>query len=175
MRQIHPRRPVAIGFQLLRLEHDLCPATACALGAIARGVCEEPILYATAGSDWVRTHATKLVPARQGMALVDAIAAMCHPLGGGGIFLNQAMRFIRDKHPEADRIVVITDEQDCGIGSDDAPQNAPAFGSKGNYIINVASYKNGISYSNGWVHLDGFSEAALRYIVESEAQAAKAA
>jgi 60 kDa SS-A/Ro ribonucleoprotein len=61
---------------------------ACALGAIARELCETPYVYGTAGDDRTRVHQTGLVPARRGMALVDAIYAMCRPLGGGGIFLN---------------------------------------------------------------------------------------
>lgn len=142
---------------------------ACALGAIARNVCEFPLIYATAGSDMLRKHKTEMVPARSGMALVDAIYGMCRPLGGGGIFLNQVMRFLREKHPDVDRIIVITDEQDCGIGNEDSPLKAPAYGKAGNYMLNVASYKNGIGYKdNGWTHVDGFSESVIRYITEVE-------
>lgn len=141
---------------------------ACALGAIARNVCEDPLIYATAGSDARRLHKTELVPARTGMALVDAIHGMCRPLGGGGIFLNQVMRFLQEKHPKVDRIIVITDEQDCG-GSTNSPLKAPAYGSKANYLINVASARNGIGYKdNGWTHIDGFSESVIRYITEIE-------
>ena len=138
---------------------------ACALGAIARELCEKPFVYATAGSDATRVHQTKQVPARRGMALVDAIYGMCKPLGGGGIFLNQVMRYLEPKHRDVDRVIVITDEQDCGIG-DDNPLKAPAFG-KRNYLINVASFRNGVGYGP-WVHLDGFSEAVLAYIAEYE-------
>jgi hypothetical protein len=139
---------------------------ACALGAIARETCETPVIYATSGSDAKRVHKTELVPARRGMALVDAIYAMSGPLGGGGIFLNQVMRYIQPKHPKCQRIIVITDEQDCSQGAEDAPANAPAWG-KYNYMINVASARNGIGYG-GWVHLDGFSEQVLRYIAAYE-------
>jgi hypothetical protein len=140
---------------------------ASALGAIAREICEEPIVYATAGDDGKRVHATKMVPARRGMALVDAIYGMCQPLGGGGIFLNQVMRFLEPKHPKVDRIIVITDEQDCGLAGD-SPLEAPAFG-RTNYMINVGSYRNGIGYDKDkWVHIDGFSEQVLRYIAHYE-------
>jgi 60 kDa SS-A/Ro ribonucleoprotein len=139
---------------------------ACALGAIARELCEEAYVYATAGSDASRVHRTEMVPARRGMALVDAIYAMCKPLGGGGIFLNQVMRFLEPKHPKVDRVIVITDEQDCGVGNEDSPLKAPAFG-KHNYLINVASARNGVGYGP-WLHLDGFSEAVLAYIAEYE-------
>lgn len=140
---------------------------ACALGAIMRELCEEPLVYATAGSDAARVHKTLMVPARRGMALVDAIYAMSGPLGGGGIFLNQVMRHLEPKHPDIDRVIVITDEQDCGVGAEDSPLSAPAFG-KRNYLINVASARNGIGYGP-WVHLDGFSEQVLRYIGAYEA------
>lgn len=139
---------------------------ACALGAIARELCEEPLIYATAGSDAKRVHQTERVPARRGLALVDAIYALCAPLGGGGIFLNQVMRFLQPKHRQVDRVIVITDEQDCGTSAKDSPLNAPAFG-RHNYLINVASARNGIGYDK-WVHLDGFSEHVLRYIAEYE-------
>ncbi len=138
---------------------------ASALGAIAREICEDPLIYATAGNDVTRVHATQRVPARRGMALVDAIYGLCQPLGGGGIFLNQVMRFLEPKHPKADRVIVITDEQDCGLAGD-SPLEAPAFG-KANYMINVGSHRNGIGYGP-WVHIDGFSEQVLRYIAEYE-------
>lgn len=143
---------------------------ASALGAIAREICETPLVYATAGNDGTRVHKTERVPARRGMALVDAIYGMCRPLGGGGIFLNQVMRHLEPKHPEVDRVIVITDEQDCG-GDTDSPLDAPAFG-RYNYMINVGSHRNGVGYGK-WVHLDGFSEQVLRYIAafESEFQA----
>lgn len=97
------------------------------------------------------------------MALVDAIYGMCQPLGGGGIFLNQVMRFLEPKHPNVDRVIVITDEQDCGLAGD-SPLEAPAFG-RVNYMINVGSFRNGIGYDKDkWVHIDGFSEQVLQYI-----------
>lgn len=145
---------------------------ACALGAICRELCEEPVIYATAGSDSSRIHKTELVPPRRGMSLVSAIYDMCRPLGGGGIFLKQAMEHIQSQHPEADRVIVITDEQDCS-GDRDAPSRAPLLG-KTNYIINVASYQNGIGYEK-WTKINGFSEGVLRYItaIESNGQESK--
>ena len=38
---------------------------------------------------------------------------------------------------------------------------------KNAYMINVASYKNGVGYG-AWVRIDGFSENVLRYIAEHE-------
>ena len=135
---------------------------ACSLGAILREACEQPVIYATAGDDGTRIHKTALVPARRGMALVDAIYQMCNPLGGGGIFLKQVMDFVLEREREANQIVVITDEQDCGIADKDNPTLARAFGET-NFLINVGSYNNGIGYGK-WVHIDGWSEAIVRFI-----------
>jgi 60 kDa SS-A/Ro ribonucleoprotein len=140
-----------------------------ALGAVARELCEESAIYATGGNDAQRVHKTALVPPRHGMALVDAVAAMQMPLGGGGIFLKQAVDYVREAEKTADRIIVITDEQDCGIAADDRPDAARPFG-RTNYIMNVASAKNGIGYGK-WTHISGMSEAVFTYIQESERHA----
>jgi 60 kDa SS-A/Ro ribonucleoprotein len=146
---------------------DMNRATvAAALAAIARELCEEVRIYATAGSDGKRVHATQLVPARRGMALIDAIYGLCKPLGGGGIFLKQVMDFLRKEERQADRMIVVTDEQDCGVGSADSPQNAKPFGTH-NYLVNVASYQNGVG-SDAWTRVNGFSEAIMDWIAASE-------
>jgi hypothetical protein len=138
---------------------------ACSLAIPAREMCESISIYATAGSDGAREHQTELVPSRHGFALSDAIYKMCHPLGGGGIFLIQCMDYIEKKETKSiDRVIVITDEQDCDTGKD--PSKAKLLG-KYNYIINVASARNGIGYKP-WIHIDGFSEAVLDYMVEYE-------
>jgi len=139
---------------------------ACSLTILIRELCENPVFYATAGNDFSRVHATQQVPARHGFALADAVYSLCKPLGGGGIFLKQVMDYVYHKEGNVDRVIVITDEQDCGIGSEDSPSKARAIG-KYNYIINVASAKNGIGYG-AWHHIDGFSEAVIDYIREFE-------
>jgi 60 kDa SS-A/Ro ribonucleoprotein len=59
-----------------------------------------------------------------------------------------------------DRLIVITDEQatDGAVG-DPVAKHA--------YMVNVASYKNGVGYGK-WTHIDGFSEGILRWINEFE-------
>ena len=52
------------------------------------------------------------------------------------------------------RLIVISDEQ--------AHDNVPAPKGKG-YVINVASYKNGVGYGK-WTHIDGWSESVIEYI-----------
>ncbi|ESQ85423.1 hypothetical protein AEAC466_04465 [Asticcacaulis sp. AC466] len=93
------------------------------------------------------------VPHRLGMAGVEVISKS-QPHGGTN--LRAAIKGLNDLIPY-DRLIVITDEQ-SGDGS--APDPHP--GRKG-YMINVASYKNGVGYGR-WTHLDGFSESVLRYI-----------
>jgi hypothetical protein len=93
-------------------------------------------------------------PARRGFALRDAIdKSQRHnstQLGNAVAELNQRGGY--------DRLIVITDEQ--------AHDTVPAPRSKG-YVINVASYKNGVGYGK-WTHIDGWSESVVEYIRELE-------
>lgn len=94
------------------------------------------------------------VPARLGLAGIDAILTS-QPYGGTQ--LGKALRQInRERH---DRLIVITDEQSQDAVPDPKAERA--------YMINVASYRNGVGYGK-WVHFDGFSEHVLRYISEYE-------
>lgn len=138
-----------------------------ALAAIVVGQCEDPVVYATAGSDTRRIHDTSLLPSRPGMAMVDAIKGSAQKLGGGGIFLTQALSFIKAREHKADRIIVLTDEQDCEHDPLKKPENADAFGTF-NYLLNISNEKNGIGYKPKFVHIDGWSDNIIRYIYESE-------
>ncbi|HEY6350063.1 MAG TPA: TROVE domain-containing protein [Candidatus Angelobacter sp.] len=92
------------------------------------------------------------IPSRSGFALRDAIhSSQPHR----GTYLGKAVSGIDEKY---DRLIVITDEQ-----AHDAVPNARARG----YVINVASYKNGVGYGQ-WVHIDGWSEAVIEYIRAAE-------
>ncbi len=135
---------------------------------LIRELSEEPVIYATAGNDRERKHATDIVPARHGFALCDAIWSLNRTLGGGGIFTKQCMDYIQEqeKHTDFDRVIVFTDEQDCDLHNN--ASKAPKLGKYGNYMINVGTYKNGISYGGGWTHIDGWSEAVIDYIREYE-------
>jgi len=120
---------------------------ACGLAIMARELCEDCRVFA---------FSTMLaeIPARRGMALTDAIQnSMPH----GGTDLGGAVNCINAK-VKYDRLIVVTDEQSAtAVG---APTGR-------GYMVNVASYKNGIGYGP-WTRLDGFSEAILTYIQESE-------
>jgi hypothetical protein len=94
----------------------------------------------------------KLIPPRRGFALRDAMEASQPHLC---TYLGKALDAVREPY---DRIIVITDEQwhdriaaPRGLG----------------YVINVASARNGIGYGP-WVHIDGWSEAVIDYIRETE-------
>jgi len=90
------------------------------------------------------------VPARRGFALRDAIdASQRH----NGTYLGKAVEELNRKE-KYDRLIVVTDEQ--------AHDTVPAPHGKG-YVINVASYKNGVGYGK-WTHIDGWSESVVEYI-----------
>lgn len=46
----------------------------------------------------------------------------------------------------------------------------PAPQSKFGYMINVASYQNGVGSANKWDKIDGFSEAVVDYIINLETE-----
>lgn len=89
------------------------------------------------------------------MALRDAVINSQHH---GGTYLGAAVATV-DEACDYDRLVVFTDEQ--------SHDSVPAPKGKG-YMINVASYKNGIDYG-AWTHITGFSESVIEYIREAEA------
>ena len=101
--------------------------------------------------------------ARRGFALRDAIVgSQAH----SGTYLKRALSTLQGGKEWADveRVIVITDEQSHdGI--------LPAWTGKA-YVINVAPYKSGISYGNGWTRIDGWSERVLDYIAAMEAEEA---
>ncbi|VTU01419.1 trove domain-containing protein : Uncharacterized protein containing a von Willebrand factor type A (VWA) domain OS=Singulisphaera acidiphila (strain ATCC BAA-1392 / DSM 18658 / VKM B-2454 / MOB10) GN=Sinac_2557 PE=4 SV=1: TROVE: TROVE [Gemmataceae bacterium] len=140
---------------------------AAALAILVREVCEGAAIYCTAGDDGTRVHATMPVPSRRGFALSDYITGpeVSSRIGGGGIFLVQCMKFIHSREKDADRVIVLTDEQDCDTKLN--PESADAFG-KRNYLVNVASAKNGIGHRK-WLHIDGWSDKVMDYIARSEA------
>jgi hypothetical protein len=118
------------------------------LAIVARELCEDVTIFTF--SDDVMA-----VPPRRGFALGEAIV---HSQGHGGTRLGHAVKVMNST--AYDRLIVITDEQ-----SHDAVGTPHGLG----YMINVASYKNGVGYGQ-WTHIDGFSEAVIRYIAESESE-----
>lgn len=117
------------------------------LAILLAGICENLRVFTF-------SHKVVEVPARQGMALGDAIyRSQPH----GGTWLGNAVSLVDQQIPY-DRLIVITDEQ--------SHDRVPDPKGKG-YMINVASFKNGIGYQS-WTHIDGFSEACVDFIQEIE-------
>src|SRR5208282_4837863 len=143
-------------------------AAAC-IAMLLREVCENVVIYCTAGNDSTSIHQTEMIPSRRGFALRDLINTSKNRLGGGGIFLTQVMDYVR-KHEQGDfeRIILITDEQDCERDPNRAASKANTFAGH-NYLINIANEKNGIGYKK-WHHIDGFSESVISYIFAEEGQ-----
>lgn len=97
------------------------------------------------------------VPSYRGLAGIDAIIrSQPH----SSTQLASAIRGL----PQSgiDRLIVITDEQ-----SQDGVSKHPCAKK---YLINVGSYRNGVSYGNGFVHIDGFSENVLKFIHTMETE-----
>lgn len=132
--------PVSAKSELRRID------AAAALAILLREICNDVEVY-TFNDD------AKQVPARRGFALRDAIGYT-----SGGTQLGNALQQI-NYGSGADRIIVITDEQSADrVGAPKA---------KNGYMLNVASYKNGVGYGK-WNHVDGWSEAIVNYIVQLE-------
>jgi 60 kDa SS-A/Ro ribonucleoprotein len=100
------------------------------------------------------------VPARRGFALRDAIdGSQPH----SATYLGKALEEL-NHNATYDRLIVISDEQ--------AHDSVPA--PKGRvYLINVATYENGVGYS-GWTRIDGWSESVVEYIRTLETMEAQA-
>jgi len=103
------------------------------------------------------------LPPRRGFALRDAIVgSQAH----SGTYLKRALTQLHEKQEwrELDRLIVVTDEQSHdGILRAWTPRA---------YVVNVAPYQHGISYGNGWTHVDGWSERIVDYIAAVEAETA---
>lgn len=118
-----------------------------ALAIMLREVCEDVDVIAFS------TQAA-LLPPRRGFALADALRGC---MAWGGTY-TEAAKLAADSRGY-DRIVIVTDEQ--------SHQALSAPRGKG-YVINVASYQNGIGYGP-WTHIDGWSENVVRYVAAAEA------
>lgn len=138
-------------------------SVATSMAVLAAEMCENVVIYATAGSDGNGTHKTVKVKNYRGFALADAIAK--DRLGGGGIFTRQCLEYIKLVETEkADRIIVFSDSQDM-----DRHDVVPKPFGKRNYIVDVASGSRGINYKGVWTaEISGWSEGFLRYIAEME-------
>ena len=118
------------------------------LAILLREVCELVEIHTFSDSD-------VLIPSRRGFALRDAIdKAQPH----SGTYLGRSMESVRAKCQNADRTIVLTDEQ-----SADAVGGPIGLG----YMINVASEANGVGHGE-WLRITGWSESIVNFIVEHE-------
>lgn len=124
---------------------------AAALAMLCREVCEEVEIYSFSN------NAVRVAP-RRGFALREAIS---NSQNHGGTALGNSMKTV-DSNSQYDRCIVFTDEQ--SYDRPGAPRN------KG-YIINVASYENGVNHQ-AWTEINGFSESVIDYIQALEQEAA---
>jgi hypothetical protein len=101
------------------------------------------------------------VAPRRGFALRDAIVGSQEH---SATYLKRALEKLKASPDWKDvtRVIVVTDEPSHdGI--------LPAWTEKA-YVINVAPYKPGLSYGNGWTHIDAWSERVLDFIIASESK-----
>lgn len=138
-----------------------CAASLCIL---LREVTDDVVFYATAGNDATLRHQGALIFPHRGFALRDAVVNSAASLGYGGIFLKQAMEYSKELEKNAERVIVITDEQDTDSKAN--PQTADAWGKK-NYIINISVEKGGVAFAK-FHHINGFSESVIDYITAVE-------
>ncbi len=120
---------------------------------LAREVCETARVFAF-------NQGQAEIPPRRGFALRDAIRAAQQRMPDG-TYIGAAVQFAVRSAPDYDRMIVITDEQ-----SHDPLPNM--IGAGKHYIVNIAAYQNGVGYGGGWNHINGWSEAVIDYIRESE-------
>lgn len=120
---------------------------ACGLAMVTREKCDAVKVY---------TFSQRLVllPPRRGFALRDSIFSSQI---NGATYLGKAVQEIEDTE-NYDRLIVITDEQ----SHDTVHINKPS------YIINVGSYGRGVAYGGKAIHISGWSEKILDYIMEYE-------
>lgn len=138
---------------------------AAAMAVLAREMCEDVSIYATAGSDSGGYHKTAKVKESRGFYLSDNILTLKTSLGGGGIFTRQCLEYIENEEVgQVDRIIVFSDSQDC-----DRKNKVPKPFGKFNYIVDVSAHRHGINYAGVWTaEISGWSESFLKYIAALE-------
>lgn len=125
---------------------------ASALAVLVRGICSDARIFTF-------SNALVEVPPRHGMALVDAInVSQSH----GGTLLGSALESVKKFVPDAERLIVITDEQ--------SSDSVGGPGSARGYLINVATSDRAVGYGD-WTRISGFSESVVQYIQALEKSA----
>jgi len=118
---------------------------ACGLAILARELCEDVTIYRFNDS-------AKLVPARRGFALRDALGS-----ASGGTEMWNAIRTAKAQG-HSRLMIVITDEQTSdngGVSESDSDLLA---------IVNVSANQNGVGYGKGSIHINGWSDNVISYL-----------
>lgn len=118
------------------------------LAMLLREVCEEVEIVPFANNP------VSNLPPRRGFALADILNRNGT---SDGTNIGLAVNYANTRG--ADRIICITDEQSHDNVGKPNVEHA--------YMLNVANNKNGVGYG-AWTKIDGFSEAVVDYILESE-------
>jgi hypothetical protein len=122
---------------------------ASALAILLKGICEDLEMY---------TFSTSLVRVKypsSGFTLAEEIN---NSQPHSGTYLRSSLELLESHAPEADRLIVITDEESSD-GAAINTRNIPA------YVINVAgTTSKGIKSVQGFHSITGFSEVIVRYI-----------
>ena len=115
-------------------------------------------LCADGASVWSFSNDAVRVANHRGLPLAEAVVKS---QGHAGTSLGHSLETIKASEPEAERIVVITDEQ----SSDHV---IPCWAKKG-YLINVATYAPVLPTAHfGWKRINGFSERVVDWILLEE-------
>ena len=119
---------------------------ACGLAVLAREICEDVEVFTFSERREEGAAAPRLRPARRDRAepaarRAPSSATRCTEVDQKGV-----------------RLIVITDEQ---------AHDAVAAPKGNGYMINVASYRNGVGRGD-WTRVDGFSEAVIDWIIAQE-------
>ncbi len=125
---------------------------ACGLAILLRELCSDIRIFTF-------SKQTVEIPSRRGFALRDAIInSQPHK----DTYMKESLEQLKYGQG-SNRIIVISDEQVA-----QAINGPKTLG----YMLNVASYQNGVGYKT-WNHIDGWSEACVKYILTIENEKAE--
>lgn len=137
-----------------------CSQVASAVGAIAEKVCENPVVFG---------YGTTL---NRAMGSGFSLWKSLQKANMGGTNTGDCTKQALGYHPDATRVIIITDEQ----SSDILPK---LESNQRGYIVNVAPYGTGmytnnkskgneVKYEGNWTRINGWSEQIFRYIYAIE-------
>jgi len=123
-------------------------------------------MFAILLREWCETGTTvsfaenaRFIPGNRGFQLLEDIKkSQPHGCTMLGKAITDSLYFT--KEVKIDRIIVITDEQ--------SHDNIPNINIDKKYFISLGNYKNQLKTDGSWVHVTGFSENVIQYIMELE-------